>query len=145
MARQPILDPRGRVHGYELLFRNGPEAVFSGDGNLATRTMIDNTVLFGLDRLTGGLPAFVNCTTESLIEQLVDVLPPSMTVLEILETLDPTPSLIAACRKLKVSGFRLALDDFVWKPELMPLVEIADVKGNCGGCVAPRLPWLRRR
>jgi EAL and modified HD-GYP domain-containing signal transduction protein len=126
MARQPILDPRGRVHGYELLFRNGPEAVFSGDGNLATRTMIDNTVLFGLDRLTGGLPAFVNCTTESLIEQLVDVLPPSMTVLEILETLDPTPSLIAACRKLKVSGFRLALDDFVWKPELMPLVEIAD-------------------
>ena len=55
MARQPILDPRGRVHGYELLFRNGPEAVFSGDGNLATRTMIDNTVLFGLDRLTGGL------------------------------------------------------------------------------------------
>jgi EAL and modified HD-GYP domain-containing signal transduction protein len=126
VARQPILDPRGRVHGYELLFRNGPELAFSGDGNLATRTIIDNTVIFGLDRLTGGLPAFVNCTTESLIERLVDVLPPSMTVLEILESLEPTPTLIAACRKLKAAGFRLALDDFAWKPKLAPLVEIAD-------------------
>ena len=66
MARQPIMDLRGRVHGYELLFRAGPEAVFCGDGDLATRTMLDNTVIFGLERLTGGLPAFVNCTREAL-------------------------------------------------------------------------------
>jgi EAL and modified HD-GYP domain-containing signal transduction protein len=126
VARQPILDLRGRVHGYELLFRSGPETAFSGDGNMATRTMIDNTVMFGLEKLTGGLPAFVNCTHESLTEQLVDVLPPSMTVLEILETLEPTPSLIDACRKLKGAGFRLALDDFVWKPKFEPLVELAN-------------------
>ena len=118
VARQPIMDLRGRVHGYELLFRAGPEAVFRGDGDLATRTMLDNTVIFGLERLTGGLPAFVNCTSESLIEDLVHVLPPSMTVLEMLESLEPTPRLIAACRKLKASGFRLALDDFTWKPKL---------------------------
>ncbi len=126
VARQPILDLRGRVHGYELLFRNGPEAAFIGDGDLATRTMLDNTVIFGLERLTGGLPAFVNCTAESLTGRLVDVLPTSMTILEVLESLEPTPQLVAACRKLKAAGFRLALDDFVWKPELAPLVEIAD-------------------
>ena len=126
VARQPILDLRGRVHGYELLFRAGPEAIFRGDGDLATRTMLDNTVIFGLDRLTGGLPAFVNCTRESLTEELVHVLPPSMTVLEILESLEITPHLIDACRKLKAWGFRLALDDFVWKPGCEPLVELAD-------------------
>jgi len=126
VARQPIMDIRGRVHGYELLFRSGPETAFRGDGNLATRTMLDNTVIYGLERLTGGLPAFVNCTSESLTEDLVHVLPPSMTVLEILESLEPTPRLIDACRKLKASGFRLALDDFVWKPGVEPLVEIAD-------------------
>jgi len=126
VARQPILDLRGRVHGYELLFRNGPEIGFRGDGDLATRTMLDNTVIFGLEKLTGGMTAFVNCTRESLTDELVDVLPPSMTVLEILETLEPTPSLIEACRKLKCSGFRLALDDFVWAPEFEPLVQLAD-------------------
>jgi EAL and modified HD-GYP domain-containing signal transduction protein len=126
LARQPIMDLRTRVHGYELLFRAGPEAAFRGDGDAATRTMLDNTVIFGLEKLAGGLPAFVNCTLESLTEDLVHVLPSSMTVLEILEDIEPTPSLIDACRKRKAEGFRLALDDFTWKPEFDPLVELAD-------------------
>ena len=47
VARQPILDLRGRVHGYELLFRAGPEVAFRGDGDMATRTMLDNSVSLG--------------------------------------------------------------------------------------------------
>ena len=62
VARQPILDVRGQVYGYELLFRSGTESKFRGSGKLATRMMLDNTILFGLEKLTGGLPAFVNCT-----------------------------------------------------------------------------------
>jgi EAL and modified HD-GYP domain-containing signal transduction protein len=126
VARQPILDLRGRVHGYELLFRTGPVTYFRGDGALATRTMIDNAVIFGLDRLTGGLPAFINCTSEALTEGYVSILPPSMTVLEIEAGAALTPSLIAACRSLKISGFRLALDDFSWTPEVVPLIQLAD-------------------
>ncbi len=126
VARQPILDKRNGLHGYELLFRMGPETAFRGDGDYATRSMIDNAVLFGLEKLTGGLPAFVNCTAEALTKQLAQILPPSMTVLEVLEDLEPTPELIEACRELKAMGFRIALDDFVWKPELEPLVKLAD-------------------
>jgi len=126
MARQPILDLHGQVHGYELLFRMGPESAFRGDRETATQTTLDNTVIFGLEKLTAGLPAFVNCTSQSLTEDLVHVLPPSMTILEILEDVEPTPSLIEACVKLKRAGYRLALDDFVWKPGLEPLVRLAD-------------------
>jgi c-di-GMP-related signal transduction protein len=126
VARQPIMDRSARVHGYELLFRAGPEAVFRGSGDMATRTMLDNAVMFGLERLTAGLPAFVNCTRESLTDSLVDVLPSSMTVLEILENLEPTPELVAACFRLKSAGFRIALDDFVYEPKFDPLVEMAD-------------------
>lgn len=126
VARQPILDLRGKVHGYELLFRSGPETVFRGNGDDATRTMLDNTVIFGLELLTGGLPAFVNCTAEALTQRMVDVLPAGMTVLEVLESLEPTPQLIAACKNLKACGFRLALDDFTFKPGYEPLIELAD-------------------
>lgn len=126
VARQPILDLRGRLHGYELLFRDGPGVAFSGDGDLATRIMLDNSVVFGLERLAGGVTAFVNCTQESLTEDLVDVLPPSMTVLEVLENIVATPDVVRACRRLKKAGFRVALDDFVWKPGIEPLVELAD-------------------
>jgi c-di-GMP-related signal transduction protein len=125
VARQPILDLRGRVHAYELLFRAGPETAFRGDGEDATRTMLDNAVLFGLERLTGGLPAFVNCTAQALTQGIVDILP-TTSVLEILETVEPTPDLIATCRSLKAKGYRLALDDFVWEPKFEPLIELAD-------------------
>jgi len=87
--------------------------------------MLDNAVMFGLDTLSGGLPAFINCTAETLTEALVDVLP-TTAVLEILETVEPTPNLIATCRNLKAQGYRLALDDFVWEPKFEPLVELAD-------------------
>jgi c-di-GMP-related signal transduction protein len=127
LARQPILDPRGQVHAYELLFRNGLENAFGGaDLERASRTIVDNAVLFGLEDLTGGQPAFVNCTAEVLTADLARVLPPALTVLEILETVEPTPELIAACRNFKTQGYRIALDDFLWNPRLAPMVEIAD-------------------
>jgi len=126
MARQPILDARGKVHGYELLFRAGPGAGFSGDGEVATRTMLDNTVLYGLEKLTAGLPAFVNCTAEALIGRTVEVLPPHHTVLEVLETVAPTLELLEACLKLKRKGYRIALDDFIWGAEWEPFLELAD-------------------
>ena len=49
-----------------------------------------------------------------------------MTVLEVLEDIEPTPALIDSCRRLKAAGFRLALDDFTWRPGVEPLVELAD-------------------
>src|ERR1035437_9028803 len=68
VARQPILDLQGRVHGYDLIFRNTPDSVFRRDAGLAVETMLDNQVIFGLERLTNGLPAFITCTAEALIE-----------------------------------------------------------------------------
>ncbi len=49
-ARQPILNLHGIVHGYELLFRNGPEAAFRGDGDFAMRNMLDSAMLFGVEK-----------------------------------------------------------------------------------------------
>ena len=126
VARQPILDLHGAAQGYELLFWNGHKPTTRGKGELATRTMLDNTVVFGLDELARGLPAFVNCTADSLTEEWVKVLPPHMTVLELPSGAEPTPSLLAACRKLKASGFRLALADFTGIPEYRYLVDLAD-------------------
>jgi c-di-GMP-related signal transduction protein len=136
VARQPILDARGRVHGYELLFRDGPEALLphmgpldkptQNDRDMASHVVLDDTVLFGLERYTNGLPAFVHCTAESLIKGLVHVLPPSMTVLLIPTGTEPAPDLVHACLGLKASGFRLALNDYVPCRKLQPLAERAD-------------------
>jgi EAL and modified HD-GYP domain-containing signal transduction protein len=126
VARQPILNLLGRVHGYELLFRNAPETLFSRDVDTAARTMLDNAVIFGLEMFTNGLPAFVSCTAEALTEQLVHVLAPKMTVLAVPAGLEQTTSLIEACRDLKGQGFRIALDGFSAKASSRALLNLAD-------------------
>ena len=127
LARQPILNSRGQVHAYELLFRSsGLENSFgNADFEVASRTIFDNAMIFGLEELSDNLPAFVNCTAETLTGALPSVLPPQYAVLEILETVEPTPDIVAACRSLEEQGYRIALDDFVWDAKFTPLVELA--------------------
>ena len=126
VARQPILDPQGRVHGYDLIFRSAPETIFRRDAELAVQTMLDNEVIFGLERLTNGLPAFITCTAEALTEGSVLVLTPALTVLGVPASLEPSPRLVDACRALKARGFRLSLDDFAWSEKPHPLLDQAD-------------------
>lgn len=124
LGRQPILDVNQRLYGYELLYRAGEVNAFSGDPEFATRQVIDQYLLLMPDSSQG--TAFVNCTREALVSGVTSLLPAENTVLEILETVDADPELIAACRALKAKGFRFALDDFTPDHLKLPLLEFAD-------------------
>lgn len=115
VARQPLLDAQGRVFGYELLYRAGPEetACQVGDELASARTMTEAVVDIGLHVLTNGRPAFINLTRSLLVDEECTVLPPSMTVIEILEDVAVDADVLAACRRLNAAHYRLALDDFV--------------------------------
>jgi len=71
VARQPIFDREEKVFGYELLFRDGLENAFSGDSDEASRATLDRSLLMGLDVLCDGRRAFVNCTREMLLKDLL--------------------------------------------------------------------------
>ena len=88
--------------------------------------MLDNEVIFGMERLTNGLPAFITCTAQALTGNSVRVRSPGLTVLGVPSTLDPEPRLVEACRALKARGFRLALDDFAFRDRPHPLLNQAD-------------------
>jgi c-di-GMP phosphodiesterase len=125
VARQPILDAHRNVFGYELLFRSGWKNYFSGEVDDATLQTLDNCLVMGIESLTDHRIAFINCTREVLVNKLVTLLPPAMTVLEILETVTPDNELLESCRYLRSKGYIFALDDFEPRPELAPLVELA--------------------
>jgi EAL and modified HD-GYP domain-containing signal transduction protein len=146
MVRQPILDLRGRLHGYELLFQDAPEGDIGADSVLSPLSILDNMVLFGLDLLTGGTLAFVRCTAEALSENLLAVLPPSLTVLEIPAALELTPKLLEACREFSKRGFRLALIDFKESETRHPLLDIVQyIKVNSTCLDICNLETLRRQ
>lgn len=124
MARQPILDTRSSVHGYELLFWDGRQAVLPAESDEAARTVVDNSVLQGLEKLSRGLPAFIPCTAQTITRSWVQMLPAQLTVVELPANADPTFELLASCRQLKEMGFWLALDDFAGA--VTPLTALAD-------------------
>jgi c-di-GMP-related signal transduction protein len=127
VARQPIFDREEKVFGYELLFRDGIENAFSGDTDEASRATLDRSLLMGLDVLCDGRRAFVNCTRDTLIKGLVTLLPSTMTVVEILESVPPDPDVVAALQSLKEAGYMIALDDYVADDPRTPLAEMADI------------------
>ena len=128
IARQPIFSNREEVVGYELLFRAGAEDYFEcDDPDRASCTTMDRTLLLGDERLTRGKPAFVNCTRELLVKQLVTVMPSDKTVLEVLEDVPPDAEVIAACEQLKRRGYRIALDDYTGDERWEPLLHLADI------------------
>jgi c-di-GMP-related signal transduction protein len=127
-ARQPILTADQQVYGYELLFRDSLENSFtSNDPDAASRNVLDSSILMGLDVLCDGRRAFINCTRDLLLRGYITLLPPNQTAVEILETVQPDELVISTCRRLKDSGYLIALDDFAENDPREPLVEVADV------------------
>jgi len=128
-ARQAIVDRRGRLAGYELLYR-GPRGA---DGEIPDAEHATCSVLVGafaevgMGAAVGGATAFLNVTERFLRE--VDPLPlaPEATVLELLEDATPSPALMDRLRALRLQGFRVALDDFAPGPTSTPLLDVADI------------------
>jgi EAL and modified HD-GYP domain-containing signal transduction protein len=128
VARQPILDRGQKVFGYELLFRDGVENYFNcDDPDRAARATLDSSLMLGVGTLCHNSRAFVNCTREVLLKDLVTLLPPSQTVVEVLETVEPEDRVIAACKRLKEAGYLIALDDFAPNDPRVVLCEFADM------------------
>ena len=130
VARQPIFDRDERVFGYELLFRNGTEQAFQGDIDAAARSTLDSSLLFGIDTLCDHRRAFINCTREVLLNDMVTLLPPTLAVVEILESIEVDDEIISACQRLRSAGYLIALDDFTAddaRESLFPLTDIIKV------------------
>ena len=114
LGRQPILDSEWNVAGYELLFRSSQaDSGDATDGTSATSHEIVNTILrFGLDRLLGGKPVFINFDRALLLEDWTALLPPDKVVIEILGTVPPDQEILSALDKLRQQGYALALHDY---------------------------------
>jgi len=125
IARQPMFDHRMKVFAYELLFRGGPQNVFKPWKDASSSVIVESTMLFDLQTLTGSAKAFINADQNALLQGAVKLLTPDRIVVEILETVVPTPEVVAACADLRESGYVLGLDDFDDHPKWEPLLALS--------------------
>ena len=130
IGRQAILDQQKNVYAYEILFRSGLKNAFDPnlDGNVATQSVMVNAMLdFGMNKLVSDKRAFINFTEQNLLNRAPKLLPSENVVVEILETVQPTPEILQVVQEFKEAGYKIALDDFVLMPGYEPLINMADI------------------
>ncbi len=130
LGRQPVLDRDQSIIAYELLFRSGTtNSAETSDDFSATSTVINHAFNeLGIETALGPYGGFINMNESLLMSGVVEILPASKIVIEILETVQISDHLIARCTELKLMGFTLALDDFThYDPEARALLDLVDI------------------
>ena len=131
VARQPIFDTKEVVWAYELLFRGSAQAKESGvslqEDDLATATVIADGFALAFSGMDKSKKAFINFPQRLLLDDSVYALPREICVVEVLETITPTPSIIASLTQIKSRGYTLALDDYIGQPGFEEIIALADI------------------
>lgn len=129
IARQPIYNRTQHVHGYELLYRSGDEAhAQMDDADVATsQTMLNAFTDIGLDHLVGSRTAFVNLSRGFLVGTYPLPLPGNRVAIEIPNSEVIDEELVKGVTRLAKQGYTVVLDDFVFRKEAIPLLNVASL------------------
>ncbi|WP_223922660.1 EAL and HDOD domain-containing protein [Geobacter sp. AOG2] len=128
LGRQPILNRKQEIVGYELLFRatTANRAEFESYSQASTSVITSALSNFGLHEVLGGKFGFINVYLGLFLSELLELLPIGQSVLELLETIKLDGHIAERCRELKKLGFKLALDDHVYSPEYHEFYSVVD-------------------
>jgi c-di-GMP phosphodiesterase len=128
IGRQPILDRRKEVFGYELLHRPTKDNyvnITDAEADQATLSVFLNTFSqAGLQTLVGNRKAFLNVTRKFLTGFYPFPLPPEQVVLEVLEDTEVDAELILTLRSLSSRGYQIAMDDITSPIRIVQLLKI---------------------
>ncbi len=131
IGRQPIFNRQMKVVAYELLFRSNSEsncAVIMGGDVASAQVMMNAFGDIGLSEILGDhQKAFINFTEGLLLEKYQDFYPRNKIVIEVLENVEVTSRLIKSLTLLKKKGYVIALDDYIFAPELEVLEQFSDI------------------
>ena len=128
LARQPILDRKQALFGYELLFRSTAAGPANVDTAIAaTASVIAHAAQLGLERVIGDALGFIHVDAEVIMSDIFVFMPREKVVLEIMDSLPVTPPVLARITELMHHGFRFALGDVVRdSPDLQKLLPFID-------------------
>ncbi|MBT1072701.1 EAL and HDOD domain-containing protein [Pelotalea chapellei] len=129
LGRQPVLNCKREIVGYELLFRSTyRNAATITNHDVASASVISSILAgFGLGDVLGDKMAFINVNQSLFFSELLEVLPHGQTILELLELVTMDDKLRSRCIELKRMGFRLSLDDHIYAPELEEFYKLVDI------------------
>jgi len=129
IGRQPIMDVKQHIIGYELLFRHSADAdsaVFEDELKACSNVLVNTMGDMDVQWLLGDKLAFINVNEAMLMSEFIELMPPQRTTLEILRSVVASEAVIERCRELSKLGYKIALDNPQLSTQLEPLTEFAN-------------------
>jgi EAL and modified HD-GYP domain-containing signal transduction protein len=135
IARQPILDRDKEVFAYELFFRDGKNNCYPGveRDEATTKPIAKNYQTLSLNDISCSKKSFINFQSETLMSGLPASLDPENVVVELIAGQSDDSSLLDMCKHVKNMGFKIALEDRLFKPswnEFLPYFDMLKVNSN---------------
>ena len=129
IARQPILNRNLNVFAYELLYRHSKSATYyqAISPSSATATIVGGLFELDLDVLLDSKTGFINVDENFLMDASLELINPNLLVIELLENITFSQSVIDRVKYLKNLGYKFALDDFdevLFSSEVIELIDI---------------------
>ena len=113
LGRQPIVDRRGELLGYELLYRaaaHDDRARFDDEDSASLQVLSTLLHDLGAPQVLAGKQAFINVGPNSLRDTgALVLLNPRRTVLELSRAIEPDAEMLARIRMLREMGFGIAV------------------------------------
>lgn len=134
VARQPIFDCNQNIWGFELLYRRKLEddCAYITSPDSASLLVSSCGFLCSTKDTNENLKIAINFTEKLLLDRIPHALPPSTTVVEILEDIEVTDELKDRLIELKDDGYTLALDDFIGDESYRDILDYVDIiKVDC--------------
>jgi len=129
IGRQPIMDEKQQIIGYELFFRHSAEAetaVFEDEFKAYSSVLMNTIGGIDIEWLLGDKLAFINVNEAMIKSEFLELMPPKRTVLEIFRSVTPSEEIIKRCQDLRSQGFKIALDNPHLVSNSSPLLQCAD-------------------
>ena len=132
IGRQPIMDIKQQIIGYELFFRHSAEAQNAqvvDDFKACANVLMSTVGQMDIQWLLGDKLAFINVSEQMLMSEFLELMSPQRTVLEVLRSSPASEAVIERCKTLRSQGYKIALDNpqYLWlellKSDIRRLVE----------------------
>jgi len=112
LFRQPILNQKQELAGYQLSFRSHDKLSDDGDYLGPSAPLCAAYSELGMRHALGNVQAFIGIDGGFLQEAALELLPPDGVVLELLLNEIPDKATLARCQDLRQRGYELALTDY---------------------------------
>lgn len=129
IGRQGIYNRNKQIIAYEILYRNSYNNTYDKavSSNQATRKVIYNLTSAGINTITDGKTSFINFPQDIIENDIDELLLEKDIVVEVLEDVKPTDTVIEKLKLLKEHGFKIALDDVDEFSKISLLIDISDI------------------